>query len=144
MTWSWPQPFETVDHTSDMGVRVRGASAEETLARLVLGFAELLTGGPAPVATESVHLEIPASEDPALIAVDALREMHALFCRRRLIALEVADVTWSGESVHLRVVVGPYDPDLHAEGSDIKAVTYHAARFEPNGDELMAQVLLDV
>jgi SHS2 domain-containing protein len=46
--------------------------------------------------------------------------------------------------VELRLGSGSYDSHIHGEGVDIKAVTYHAARFEPNGAEWRAQVIFDV
>ena len=144
MTWTIPQPFETVDHTADTGVRVRGSTREEALARLVLGHAQLLSAGAAPSATENFSIEVEVGDDLALVAVDALREMNRIFCTRRLIAREVTEVEWSDDTVQVRVVAGPYDADAHNEGVDIKAVTYHAAEFEPDGDQWVAQVLLDV
>ncbi|HSN92171.1 MAG TPA: archease, partial [Anaeromyxobacteraceae bacterium] len=42
------------------------------------------------------------------------------------------------------VAFGRRDPVRHAEGSDVKAVTLHAARFEREGDGWTAQVVLDV
>jgi SHS2 domain-containing protein len=144
MPWAIPQPFETVEHTADTGVRVRGATREETLARLVLGHAQLLCAGAAPEATETVSLEVEVGEDAALVGVDVLREMNRLFCTRRVIAREVTAVEWSGAGVRIEVVVGPYDADAHNEGVDIKAVTFHEARFERDGDEFVAQVILDV
>ncbi len=37
-----------------------------------------------------------------------------------------------------------YDPVRHAEGADVKAVTWHAARLEPEGDGWVAQAVLDI
>jgi SHS2 domain-containing protein len=144
MTWTIPQPFETVDHTADTGVRVRGRTREETLARLVLGHAQLLTAGGAPAATENIRVEVEVGDDLALVGVDTLREMNRLFCTRRIIAREVTAVEWLDEAVRLDIVVGPYDAEAHNEGVDIKAVTFHAAVFESDGDDFVAQVILDV
>ena len=144
MSWAIPQPFETVEHTADTGVRVRGATREETLARLVLGHAQLLCAGTAPEANEDLSLEVEVGDDLALLAVDALREMNRLFCTRRIIAREVTAVEWGDTMVRIEIVGGPYDADTHNEGLDIKAVTFHEARFERDGDEFVAQVILDV
>ena len=40
--------------------------------------------------------------------------------------------------------LGRWDPVRHAEGTDMKAVTWHAARFERAGTGWRAGVLLDV
>ena len=44
----------------------------------------------------------------------------------------------------LRVGAGRRDPVRHAEGADVKAVTWHEARLEPDRDGWRAQVILDV
>lgn len=143
-TWELPQPFEAVDHTADTGVRVTGASVEETLARLVLAHAQLLSGG-APVAIEnSEQIEIAGDSDLSLVGVDLLRELNRLFCvdRRIAAAVEVEEV--ETERVRLRVDFGRYDPERHAEGVDIKAITFHAAEFRRQGHGWVAQVLFDI
>ncbi len=150
-TWVIPQPFETVDHTADTGVLVRGSTREEALARLVLGHAQMLAGG-APVEEESeVVVELEGSDDLSLIGVDTLREMNRLFCTERHIATRVDILQLDAKRVRLKVGVGRYDPERHAEGLDIKAVTFHAARFEidsgkeaDDGDDWIAQVIFDV
>ncbi len=143
MTWTVPQPFETVEHTADTGVLVRGATREETLARLILGHAQLLSAGEAPPASETFTFEL-AVDDLPLVGVDALRAMNRLFCTRRLIAREVLRVRWCDRRAEVEVVVGPYDPRAHNEGLEIKAVTFHDPVFEPEGDEFVARVILDV
>ena len=44
----------------------------------------------------------------------------------------------------VRVSFGRWDPERHAEGADVKAVTYHGALFERAGEAWRAQVLLDI
>jgi SHS2 domain-containing protein len=39
---------------------------------------------------------------------------------------------------------GRWDVARHAEGSDVKAVTWHAASFEPAGAGWRARVLFDI
>jgi SHS2 domain-containing protein len=141
--WHLPQPFEIVDHTADTGVRVRGASREEALARLLLGHAQLLAGGPAPQASEETTIEVPGG-DLALVAVDCLRATHRLFCSRQLIATEVEVLELSEKRAQIRLMLGPYHPQVHAEGADIKAITYHMATFEQDEQGWVAQVVFDV
>ena len=143
-TWALPQPFETVDHTADTGVRVAGASAEEALARLVLAHAQLLAGGEPVEIERSAELDIPGADDLALVGVDVLRELNRLFCVERSIVASVEIQEISGERVRLRLELGTYDPERHSEGVDIKAVTFHAAELREQGDAWVAQVLFDI
>ncbi|MEE8408772.1 MAG: archease [Myxococcota bacterium] len=143
-TWFIPQPFETVDHTADTGVLVRGATREEALARLVLGHAQMLSGGEPVDEENEIVVELEGSDDLSLIGVDALREMNRLFCTERHIATRVDILELDVKCVRLKVGVGRYDPERHAEGVDIKAVTFHAARLEKDGDDWIAQVIFDI
>ncbi len=146
--WTVPQPFERVLASADPGhdgaVRVTGSTPEETLARLVLAQAQLMSGG-GPIAPRGEGaIELPGSPDLAVTAVDVLREV----CQRYWVAgqiacgVEVVDV--SPSRVRLRVVYGNYDPEAHASGLNIKAVAYHGARFEPLDLGYVAEVVFEV
>jgi SHS2 domain-containing protein len=141
---SLPQPFEDLDHTADLGVRVRGATAAEALERLCLALGALLSGG-APVAAEGEE-RIAVAGGPGLSgsAVALLRELLYRFATARRIPAAVEVVRLDEAAAEARVRTGPYDPVLHAEGQDVKAVTWHLARLEPEGREWIGQVVLDV
>ncbi len=69
-----PQPFEELDHTADAGVVVRGADAEQVLARLVLALSSLLTAGGAVKPDGMLRVRVEPG-DRAAMAVDVLREL---------------------------------------------------------------------
>lgn len=139
-----PQPFEDLGHTADLGVRVRGESAEEALARLALALGTLLSGG-GPVAAE-VEERVTVAGGPALVdaAMALLRELLFRFATRRTIpvGVEVLRVDECGAEALVRS--GRYDPERHAEGQDLKAVTWHRFRLEPERGAWVAQAVFDV
>ena len=139
-----PVPYAELDHTADAGVVVRGESKEEALARLVLAFADLVTGG-AP-ARESGEVSLRAEPgDLAAVAVDVLRELLYRFETEGLVpeSCEVLELGAEQGAV-VRVGAGCYDPERHAEGLALKAVTLHGARFERDADGWVAEVVFDV
>jgi SHS2 domain-containing protein len=141
--WELPQPFEDLDHTADVGVSVEGASAEEALARLVLAQSALLAGGGA-IAPEREHRFEVGGGDRAAVAVECLRELLFLFSTTREVAAW-CDVESLGETrAALRLGMGRWDPERHGEGVDLKAVTWHAARFHLDRDRWRAQVVFDI
>ena len=75
MRLALPQPYEDLGHTADVGVRVRGATAEEALARLVLAFAALATGGAEVAAEREERVAVPGGPELAGTAVALLREL---------------------------------------------------------------------
>ena len=144
MRYALPQPYEDLDHTADVGVRVRGATADEALARLALALGALLAGGgDAPVAREE-RLRVEGGPGLAGTAVALLRELLFRFATERLLpaAIEVHRADAGGAEA--TVGFARYDPDVHGEGADVKAVTWHQARLEPEGDGFVAQAVLDV
>lgn len=138
-----PVPYEELDHTADAGVLVRGHSKEETLGRLVLAYADLVTGG-APLASGSDQVIEVEAGDLAGMAVDVLRELLFRFETERWVP-ESCEVALLDPERGARVVVGTgaYDPVAHANGLVLKAVTLHAARFEPEAGGWVAAVVFD-
>jgi len=147
MRYDLPQPYDELDHTADLGVVVRGADPDQTLARLVLAMARLLTGGGrVEPRTEPVEVSVEAG-DRISMALDLLRELLFRFdCDHELPA--ACDVLRfdPGEGATLRVWLAPWDEVAHEEGTELKAVTLHEARFEPTKDPQAwrAQVVFDV
>jgi len=144
MRLSLPQPYEDLGHTADVGVRVRGASAEEALARLALAFGTLVTAGDAPPAESEQRLAVTGGPGLAGVAVAFLRELLFRFATERLLPAEVEVHRVDAGGAEATVAFARYDPERHAEGADPKAVTWHAARLEPEAGGWVAQVVLDI
>jgi SHS2 domain-containing protein len=141
--YALPQPFLDLDHTADVGVAVEGASAEEALARLVLAYAALLAGG-APVGAERDDRLVVQGDGRVGAAVALLRELLFRFAVERVIPAACEPHRIDDGGADVTVALGRYDPERHAEGLDLKAVTWHAARFEPAGGGWRAQVVFDI
>jgi SHS2 domain-containing protein len=141
-----PQPFEDLPHAADLGVRVYGATAAETLERLCLSLGTLFSGG-GPVEADSEELlTVAGGPDLAGSAVALLRELLYRFATTRRIPAGVEVVRLDEIRVEARVRFAPHDPSLHAEGEDVKAVTWHLAKLEPLGEGKgwVGRVVLDV
>lgn len=139
-----PQPWEEVSHTADVGIAARGDTPGEALCRLVLAFGALVSGG-GPVRDSGVEsLVVTGGADLAQTAVEVLREVLFRLATRGLVPCACAVDSLRPGEARLRIWSGPRDPALHGEGADVKAVTWHAARLEPDGPGWRAQVILDV
>jgi len=142
--YALPQPYEDLGHTADVGVRVRGASAEEALARLALALGTLLAGGGTAPTEREERLSVTGGPGLAGTAVALLRELLFRFATERLIPAEVEVHRADANGAETTVGFARYDPERHAEGVDVKAVTWHAARLEPEGGGWVAQAVLDI
>ncbi len=140
-----PQPYETVSHTADTGVEVRGATAEEALARLVLALAQVVTGGEPVDATVTRELTVAGGADLAVIAVDVLRAVHGLWTVERLVPSAVAVLEVSETAgARVRLALGAFDRERCAEGLDVKAVTYHRMQLAPAGGGWVGRAIFDI
>ncbi len=144
MRLALPQPFEDIGHVADVGVRVHGASAEEALARLALAFATLVTGGEPVAPVREERITVAGGPGLAGTAVALLRELLFRLATAGEIPAEVEIVSADERGAVATVAFGRRDPERHAEGADVKAVTWHAARLEREGDGWVGQVILDI
>jgi SHS2 domain-containing protein len=142
--YALPQPYEDLAHTADVGVRVRGASAEEALARLALALGTLLAGGGGARPEREERVAVAGGPGLAGTAVALLRELLFRFATDGLIPCEVEVHRAAADGAEATVAFARYDPARHAEGADVKAVTWHAARLEPEGEGWVAQAVLDI
>ena len=143
MRLSLPQPFEDIGHTADLGLRVRGATPEEALARLALALGAVI-GGQGPFAPErEERLSVLGGDDATATAVAFLRELLYRFATGRLFPCACEVTRADASRAEGIVAFARWDPE-RSGGADVKAVTWHAARLEPDGDGWVGQVVLDV
>ena len=143
MRYELPSPYEEVPHTADVGVRARGADLAEAYARTALAMAQLQAGGGPVELQEERRLEA-RGEDRASLLVDLCRQVLKAFWldRRLLAALEIDSL--SDTALSARAFFGRFDPELHGEGMDIKAVTYARAAVEPVAGGYEGTLIFDI
>ncbi len=135
--------YEHFDHTADLGLRIRAASLEELFAEAARALTAVLVDTPdsvRPAERRTIRLEASDRED---LLHDWLAELlylfdteHMLFSRFD-VALppgELCATAW-GERA---------DPARHALELEIKAVTYHGLKIEPDAHGWLAEVIVDL
>jgi len=133
--------FELLEHTADVGIRARGATLEEAFEQASLGLAEVL-GALRPGSGERVAVEVSAG-DPGALLVDWLNEvlwLHETRGHAAIAAVRVERVT--GDRAAGSVTFSSTDPP--ADGTFVKAVTYHRLRVGRDAGGWLAEVYLDV
>jgi SHS2 domain-containing protein len=147
--------FELLAHTADVGIRARGATLEEAFEQATLGLAEVLGAlrpdpsppdgppgrAPAPDA-EAVAVEVGADDHGALL-VDWLNEVlwqHELRGHARIAGVRVERV--GGDRA--AGTVGFSTTGSPADGTSVKAATYHRLRVAREDGGWLAEVYLDV
>lgn len=153
--------FELLEHTADVGIRARGATLEEVFEHATEGLAEVLGALRPEGATEARRIEVVpvevAAPDPGGLLVDWLNEVLWLREVREAVVAgvrveRVEDGTAAGSvtlggggAVPDEGGAGPGGGGAGADGTFVKAVTYHRLRVEPDpGGGWLAEVYLDV
>ncbi len=138
------KPYEYVEHTADMGLRVRGKSLSELLTNAAQGLFETIAVVATVDETESieVHLTAESVEDLFVAWLDELIFQH----ETKEIFFKRAAVQQCSETEILATVYGePANFDKHEVYTEIKSVTYHQLEVvqKPDGS-WFAQVIFDL
>ena len=142
--------IEDLDHTADVGIRIRGASPGEFLCEALRGVNLILVGETTWEEIREVDIvEISLSaQDPETLLVDFLNEVIFLFDSRRLLfrKLQLEAVELSGPRCVLRGVLSgePFDPQRHELQTEIKAATFHDLVVRNERGGLSADVVFDL
>jgi SHS2 domain-containing protein len=132
-----------VEHTADVGIRVRGADLPELFVNAATGLTSLIAE-PAkinPTETREIKLE---AEDRESLLVEWLNELIYLTEADGIIFAEyqidqMSDTTLSGRAFGEPIDIEKHDLNLH-----VKACTYHELKVEKTAFGWFAQVIFDV
>ena len=135
--------YRYIEHPSDVGFEAFGSSLEELFANAALAMYSFMTDVTAIAATEERAVNVEA-EDLYSLMFDWLDELLFLFEAEFLvmtdfdIAVDTATFSITGTCRG-----GTFDPQRHAAGIIIKAVTYNMMEVMKN-ERWHAKVVLDV
>lgn len=135
--------YETFEHTADLGLRVRAADLDTLFTEAGLALFATIVDDLATVRPEQ-KLEIAlGGEDCDYLLFDWLNELlfrwdtqHLLFSR--------FEVSVRADGLSATVWGEPLDRSRHTLGHEVKAITYHGLRVEPDADGWLAEVIVDI
>jgi SHS2 domain-containing protein len=135
--------YEYFEHTADLGIRVRTKDLnvlfEEAASALFGAIVDDL---------ESVHKDreidfaIAGTEHDYLL-FDWLKELLYRFDAEHLLFSKF-EVHVGDAGLNARAWGEPIDPARHVLAHEVKAITYHELRVEREGDEWVAEVIVDI
>lgn len=135
--------FEVLEHTADIGFRVRAATLGELFARAAEAVVWLAFEAEGIEERESCELAATGWDWESLM-VNWLSEVLFQLDARRLL-LKRFEVTRIGpEAVAGRGYGEPWNPERHHAKLVIKGVTYHQLAVEQRPEGWYAQVILDI
>jgi SHS2 domain-containing protein len=138
-----PAEYDLLDHTADLGIRVRGRDLADLLAAAGIALADLLydTSRVEERVAEQVEVEAVSDEEllvrflNELIYVAEVREFAWRVVEVRVVRPGRISVVLRGERL---------DPRRHEVRTSLKAATYHLMEITPGPPAWEARVILDV
>jgi SHS2 domain-containing protein len=135
--------YELFEHTADLGLRAEAADLDGLFAEIALALLAAIVEDPGAVRPViDVRIEIEGADREYLL-FDWLKELLHRF--------EDAQMLFSRFEVKIRdsglgaTVWGePFDPDRHALGHEVKAITYHELKVVSTADGWLAEVIVDI
>jgi len=136
--------FEVLDHTADIGIRVRGSSIVNLFENAALGMLSLWFGElPNAPAEEETSLEVSAMDHEQLL-VRFLNELVYLVDFKKILPLQFAIRVENGISL-LASVKGIDLRKLELVPlTYVKAATYHQLKIKEESDGFTAEIYFDV
>jgi SHS2 domain-containing protein len=135
--------YEYFEHTADLGIRVRAPDVNALFAEAATALFAAVVDGLETVRQERrVGVEI-AGTDLDYLLFDWLRELLFRFDADHLL-LSRFEVTVSEAGLKGFAWGEPIDPARHVLSHEVKAITYHGLRVEREGDDWIAEVIVDI
>ncbi len=135
--------YETFEHTADIGLRARAADLNTLFAEAAKAFFSVIVENydeVRAVHTLPVSAEADRRDD---LMYDWLAELLYLFDTEHVLLCEF-DVSVSDGRVTATVRGEPIESDRHRLDMEVKAITYHELKVEREGEEWLAEVIVDL
>ena len=135
--------YETFDHTADLGLRIRAADLNTLFAEAGQAlFATLVEDLDAVVSARQLDFKI-AGNDREYLLFDWLKALLYHFDAEHLVFSRF-EVQVGADGLQGKAWGEPLDRKRHELAHEVKAITYHGLRVEPDSDGWLAEVIVDI
>jgi SHS2 domain-containing protein len=137
------KPFEVLDISGDIGLRITGSSLEELFINGGIGLYSLITDLSAVKERESVKVRT-TSESLEGLFIGWLNELIFQFDAYGFIGHEILIEDLSENSLEALIRGEEFNPDIHERGLLVKAATFHNLRLENKEGIWSVEVVFDI
>lgn len=134
--------YEIIDHTADIGIRVRGNSLCAVIEKSVLALSDLMIGKLKIIGKEEREFKI-EEENTEIALVRILEEILYLFESQRF-AVSECKVDKKKNNYKIKLKGKVYNLEEIKEATEIKAVTYHKLSVKKLNEHWEATVIFDI
>jgi SHS2 domain-containing protein len=136
-------PYQTFDHTADLGVLVQAESVTALFEEAARALAAQICGPRPFEATGATRISVTGRDWPDLM-INWLRELLYLVNGKQLVYGPVEIRMLAEFALEAVVPVDNAGCAPHDMVSEIKAVTYHQLQVEPRADGWQARIIFDI
>ena len=134
--------YEILDHTADIGIKVKSESLPAVMEKTILALSDLMIGNMQVGSDEEREFII--DEDNAEIAlVSILEEILYLFEHQKF-AVSCCSVSVQNNEYRVQMKGSLFNPSKVKDGTEIKAVTYHQLKVKKEDDTWIVKVIFDI
>ena len=135
--------YETFEHTADIGIRARSGTLNGLFEDSAKGlFSVILMNLNSVRCVQATTIELAGGPRDDLL-FDWLAELLYTFETRRIVFGRF-EVSLSENGLSAVAWGEPLDASRHELDMEVKAVTYHGLKVEPEGEGWLAEVILDL
>jgi SHS2 domain-containing protein len=135
----------TFDHTADLGLAIRAVDLDDLFRTAARGLFECIVANLSAVrdaSTEPVQLQADSTAELLRAWLSELifrsETRHCLYCQF------VVQVAADGRSLDAQIGGEPIDRERHLLDHEVKAVTHHGLVLRQEGQEWVAELILDI
>ena len=137
------RPFETFEHTADIGLVARGRTLEEVFVHAAEGLVDIIVDPEGLVERTRFEVTVSAPDREALL-VAWLNEILYHLDTRRVLPRRVRITHLDDTSLAAEIVGDTVDPQRHRVRRMVKAATYHGLHLTREDGRWEARVILDL
>lgn len=136
-------PYEFIDHTADIGIRVTEKSIENLFhAAAQAMYDQIIDRSKLEgVHTKDIHV---SGMDPSDLLINWLRELLWCWTIDNCLIKQIVITEIHDKHIRAKLSYDEFDPETHEILKDVKAVTYHGASVDQTHDGWQATIIFDV
>ena len=141
--------YRLIEHTADVGLQIYGKDLQELFAHAARGLFDLMTPidtmGKKAVSARQVRKKITLKgSDVKDLFLKWLKELLFLFDTEKIVFTSFDPLKIEGDSLEAEGVAVIFDPAVHDQKIEVKAVTYHGFKMEKQKKGWTAEVIFDI
>ncbi len=137
------KPYQTFDHTADLGLDIKGASQEDLFANAAFAVFDIIADLDRVEGRETRRIAVEGDNREDLL-INLLREVLYLYNGERWLLKKMRVIRIGDKNLEAEATGEPFDARKHEICKEIKAVTYHQARVSRTPEGWTARVIFDV